>query len=282
MEMKIRNIDIDFSNAEIYWTPETPEFAQFWNATSTFLPYLEPFLNTVVREGMGELSDEERDQQLRRDCRIFMAQEAEHYRNHEKFNKKLRESGYSELSAREAVMKADYERYQEQRSQRFRLGYAEGFETLGPILACYFLEAARELQDPSVDDPTADLWRWHLAEEYEHRHVCNYLFHRLYPAYWYRLYGMAFAGRHMLSYMIGTALYLLREDRRTGKIVDPWRSRLRFAGVLGRMLGYAVPRMIKSAHPKYDPMTIPPPARSMEVLERAEQLWPRKRGKQAG
>jgi predicted metal-dependent hydrolase len=276
--MKVRDIDIDFSTAKVYWTPKTPEFAQFWNATSTFLPYLEPFLNQVVREGMGELSDD--DDQLRADCRIFMAQEGQHYRNHAKFNDTLRAAGYSDLSNREAVIKADYERYLEAKSLKFRLGYAEGFETLGPILACYFLEAAEELQDPTLDDPTADLWRWHLAEEYEHRHVCNYLFHRLYPGYAYRLYGVLYAGRHMFSYMIRTALYLLREDHRVGRIEDRWRSRLRMGGVLGRMFAYTVPRVIATMHPSYDPISIPPPEKSMDVLERAEKLWLRKRGKQ--
>jgi uncharacterized protein len=274
--VKVRDIDIDFSNAKIYWTPKTPEFAQFWNATSTFLPYLEPFLNNVVREGMGQLTDD--DAQLRQDCRIFMAQEGQHYRNHAKFNDKLRGSGYPELASREAVIKADYERYLKQKTLKFRLGYAEGFETLGPILACYFLEAARELQDPTLDDPTADLWRWHLAEEYEHRHVCNYLFHRLHPANAYRMYGIVYAGRHMLTYMIRTALYLLGEDYRAGRITDRWRSRIRMAGVLGRMLGYAAPRLVATMRPSYDPITIPPPAQSMEVLARAEATWPRQRG----
>lgn len=275
--MKVRNIDIDFSTAEVYWTPKYPEFAQFWNATSSYLPYLEPFLNRVVRQGMSRLTDD--DGQLRDDCRIFMAQEGEHYRNHEKFNNKLKESGYPELDRREAVMKADYEGYLKDKDLRFLLGYAEGFETLGPILACYFLESARELQDPDVVDPTVDLWRWHLAEEYEHRHVCNYLYHRLYPTYWPRVYGIVYAGMHMFTYMIRTTFYLLGEDYRTGRITDPWRSRLRLAGVGARMLAYVIPRVVKSMRPSYDPIMIPPPERSMEVLERAEELWPRKRAK---
>ena len=272
--MRVRDIDIDFSTAEVFWTPNTPEFAQFWNATSTFLPYLEPFLNRAVREGMGRLPDGD---ELREDCRIFMAQEGQHYRNHAKFNEKLRKSGYPELSDREAIMKADYDRYLKEKDTRYRLGYAEGFETMGPILACYFLEGARELNDSEVDDPTADLWRWHLAEEYEHRHVCNYVFRRLYPGYWYRLYGIAYAGRHMFSYMLRTAFYLLREDYRAGRIRDPWRSRLRLAGVCVRMFGYAIPRLVRSMRPTYDPIDMPEPERSMDVLRKAEELWPRKR-----
>ncbi|EID17216.1 metal-dependent hydrolase [Mycolicibacterium phlei] len=273
--MKIRNIDIDFSAAKVFWTPQAPEFAQFWNATSSYLPYLEPFLNKVVRKAANNLSEE--DAQLREDCRIFVAQEGQHYRNHAKFNALLRDSGYPELHKREAVMKADYERFYEEKDLRWCLGYAEGFETLGPILASYFLEAARELDNPDVDDPTADLWRWHLAEEYEHRHVCNYVFERLYPGYWYRIYGILYAGSHMLAYMLRTTFHLLREDYRTGRIRDPWRSRLRLAGVLFRMFKYLIPRLINAMHPTYDPIKLPAPERSMEVLAEAERKWTRKK-----
>lgn len=269
--MKIRNIDIDFSTAKIHWTPAAPEFAQFWNGISSFLPYLEPFLNKTVRAGIDLLPESELE--LRRDCRIFIAQEGRHYKNHEKFNRTLRESGYPELSRLEAKMKADYERYWQTKGHKFCMGYAEGFETLGPIMACFFLEGARELQASDIDDPTVDLWRWHLAEEYEHRCVANYLYHSLYKSYWYRLYGIAFALPHMLGYMIRTGLYLIHEDRRSGRIKDPWRSRLRFLGVMARLFAYATPRVIKSLHPKYDPINIPAPPRCMQVLEQSEIRW---------
>lgn len=274
--MKIREIDIDFSTAKIFWTPEDPEFAQFWNGTSSFLPYLEPFLNKAVREGANALP--ESAVALREDCRIFIAQEGRHYRNHAKFNQLLRDSGYPELAAREAAMKADYERYWKDKGLKYCLGYAEGFETLGPIMACFFLEGARELRKASVNDPTADLWRWHLAEEYEHRHVCNYLFHRLGHGYGYRLYGIAYAARHMLSYMISTSFYLLREDYKAGRIKHPWRSRLRTVGMLARLFAYLIPRLLRTLGPKYDPMNMPEPKRSMAILEQAEMKWTRARG----
>jgi len=273
MHMKVREVDIDFSTAKIHWTPDAPEFALFWNATSTFLPYLEPFLNRTVRAGMGMLPADQT--QLREECKIFIAQEGRHYKNHAKFNRVFRAAGYPELTTREAVMAADYERYWETKGHKYCMGYAEGFETLGPILACFFLEGARELQAPNVDDPTADLWRWHLAEEYEHRCVCNYLYHRLYGGYWYRLYGIAYSGAHMLAYMIGTALYAIREDRKAGRIKDVWRSRLRTAGMLFRMFAYLTPRLIRSLHPKFDPATIAPPARAMQILDQAEAKWGR-------
>ena len=271
--MKIRDLDIDFAQAKIFWAPEDPEFSQFWNGASSFLPYLEPFLNKTVREGANRLPADQST--LREDCRIFIAQEGRHYRNHAKFNALLRESGYPQLAAREARMKADYEGFWK-KGLKYSLGYAEGFETLGPIIACFFLEGARELQKSSVDDPTADLWRWHFAEEYEHRHVCNYLFHQTFPgAYWYRLYGICYAGRHMLSYMISTALVLLEQDYKAGRIKTPWRSRLRTFGMLGRLFLFIIPRLLNCLGPRYDPIHLPVPKRCMEVLAEAEAKWAR-------
>lgn len=211
--------------------------------------------------------------QLRPDCKIFIAQEANHYRNHARFNEVLRASGYPELERREQGIKADYDYYWAKKGLTYCMRYAEGFETLAPILACFFLEGARELRGNDVDDPTADLWRWHLCEEYEHRHVCFHLHHTLYPSYWLRLWGLMYAGRHMLNYMIGTARYLIREDRRSGRISDSVRSRIRFSSVMIRMFAYAIPRLLQSASPSYDPRNISPPPGCQEILEKAERLW---------
>ncbi len=80
----------------------------------------------------------------------------------------------------------------------------------------------------------------------------------------------------MLGYMIRTGWYMVKEDWKSGRIKDPWKSRLRFAGMLMRMFAYVVPRTIASLHPKYDPMHLPPPKRAMAVLEHAETRWARK------
>jgi uncharacterized protein len=271
--MKVRHIQIDYTDSELHWTPDTPEFAQFWNASSTYLPYLEPFLNRTVRAGIEMLEDNEENAELINDCKIFIQQETRHFKNHARYNAKLRASGYPELAQREKKMQADYKGFAETRSHKFCLAYTEGFETLGLIVACYFLEGAKELESPSVCDPTLDLWRWHLAEEYEHRHVAFKLFHKLYGSYWYRLFGIVYAGPHMLNYMFKTAFYIISEDRKSGKIADPWKSRLRMLGVSFRMAKYIVPRLLKTFHPSYDPLNAAEPRESMKVLAQAEEKW---------
>jgi predicted metal-dependent hydrolase len=272
--MKVREIEIDFTQAKLHWTPENPEFAQFWNAASTFLPYLEPFLNKTVRAGIKMLPSEATE--LREDSEIFIAQEGRHWRNHAKLNAFLRASGYPKLAECEAKMKSDYQYFWDKKGHKYCMGYTEGFETLGPIIACFFLEAAHELDKATVDDPTADLWRWHLAEEYEHRHVANYQFHAIYNSYWYRLWGICYSAPHMLGYMIGTGYYMISEDWKSGRIKDPWKSRLRFAGMLTRLFVYIVPRLLSSLHPKYDPKDLAAPPRSLAVLEHAETRWAEK------
>jgi predicted metal-dependent hydrolase len=269
--MKIRKVELDFSAAKIHWTPDSPEFAQFWNASSTLLPYLEPFLNRTVREAAKALPATEA--QLIEDARIFIAQEGSHYRNHAKLNQILRDSGYPGLVGRERGVKADYDRYEKEKGLKYCLGYAEGFETLGPIFAGFFLEAARELKKTDVDSSTATLWRWHFAEEYEHRHVCHELYQRLYGGYWFRIYGIAYAGRHMLDYILRTMSYLLGEDHKAGRVDRSLRSHLRRTGMLLRLLAYVTPRALSALSPRYDPKNIPEPAGAAAILAQAETQW---------
>ena len=269
--MKARKIQIELADAKVLWAAEAPEFSHLLNAVSSLLPYLEPFLNRTVRACMDALPAEHED--LRQDCRFFIAQESEHYRNHERFNRALRAGGYPDLGRREAKLKADYDFYWKHKSRSYCLRYAEGFETTTPILARVLATYLMEMRQLDLDDPTVLLFRWHLCEEYEHRHVCFQLHDVLHPSYWLRMWGLCYAGRHLLSYVIRTAMYLIREDRKAGRIPDVWNSRLRFSRILARIGLYAIPHLARVASPGYDPVDLPPPPDYETTLQEAEQRW---------
>lgn len=269
--MKVRRINFDFADASVLWSPEDPEFAQFWNAASTLLPYVEPFGIRVVGESIRHLSEE--DAELAADARVFMGQEAVHYRNHARFNELLTESGYPGLARRVAAVAEDYKRFSNERGFRFRLAYIEGFETAGPILAAWIFEESSEIRKPSVDETTVALWRWHLAEEQEHRHVANHLFERLDGSYPYRVFGVLYATHHLFSYLLGTMVYLLDEDYAAGRIRSKWRSRIRMVGMLSRLAWFALPRLAYALTPFYEPLRIPTPESCAEVLRTAEARW---------
>jgi uncharacterized protein len=174
--MKVRIPKMDFSQIPVHWAPN-PEFAQSYNAFSTVPAHIEPFLVKVMIAAKKVLDP--KHAQLHREMEVFIKQEVQHCKLHLAFNKHLVDSGYAVMLPIEAEYKADYDDYLKARSLRFNIAYAEGFESMGCAAAQVFFEDLDEFLD-GADDRAADLWRWHLAEEFEHREVCFQLYKALY------------------------------------------------------------------------------------------------------
>jgi len=264
--IKLRKVEIDFSDAKIHWSPNEPEFSQTWNAMSTAIPYLEGFLIKALRQTKEHLPDD-----LRREVDLFISQEGRHSKVHIKFNRVLRDAGY-DIEPWERKLQADYDRFLK-KGMKFALAYGEGFETFGPILSSFFFEGAPDLTT-EWDEPTCYLWMWHLAEEYEHRHVANYAFKELYGDYWYRIYALWFTSVHLFSYQLRLANLLIRQDLERGLIRGRRASRLRFARVTARLMAYMLPRVLFVCHRRgYDPGELPPPKNVMAFLDEASERY---------
>lgn len=262
--MHPRRIVLDFSAAPVHWIPGQPEMAQVLNAISTNNPQLEQFLVKVVMQCRNALPADETA--LREDARVFMAQESAHFKTHQAFNRILYEAGYDELPEREAQMRQDYDGFLNDRGLRFCLAYSEGFETFGPVFSHYFFEKVADRLARS-DQAVADLWRWHFAEEYEHRTVCNYLYERLYGGYFYRIYGLGYAFVHLMSYVFRVANYMIKEDRQRGTIGTRLRDRLRYLSFSTSLLTYVISRSLRALAPNYDPGMLPAPRSAIAFLE---------------
>ena len=222
--MEARKVDLDFSQAEVYWNPADPEYCQLLNAISSMLPELEGLLIKAVRDVARRLP-ESTAEDFRRDVKLFVQQEGRHSRLHKRFNDRLVAEGYDFLPPMIARIAADFDRFYEQKGPKFALAYAEGFETFGPLVSTFFFERAGVLM-ADWDEPTTYLWLWHFAEEYEHRTVCNYLYREVYDDYWYRIYAFWYATFHLFGYSFLVAMRLLAADRKRGRL----RRRLGGAG----------------------------------------------------
>jgi uncharacterized protein len=223
--LTVRKVDIDFSRARIHWNREEPEFSQFWNALSTGVPYLEPFLIQVLRR--------------------------------------------ERVEAEERRIAADYARYLRKKSLKFCLAYCEGFETFGPMISNFYFRDAPDLMK-DVDQETCYLWLWHIAEEYEHRTVCNDAYEELHDDYWMRIYGLWFAAIHLTRHSLRVARHLIAKGRERGAIPDRIRSRWRYARVLARIFGSVLPALVfRCMRPSYDPGPLPPPGNVLAVLDEA-------------
>src|SRR2546427_10799549 len=107
MDLKLRKVDIDFSDAKIHWNPQYPEFSHVFNAFSVGAPCIEPFLIKVMRPIKDRLPESATE--LRRAVAPFNSQEGRHYRMHMKFSTVLHQAG-SDTQACEGKMKDAYRR----------------------------------------------------------------------------------------------------------------------------------------------------------------------------
>jgi uncharacterized protein len=266
--MKVRIPTMDFSQIPVHWAPN-PEFAQSYNAFSTVPAHIEPFLVKVMIAAKKVLDP--KHAQLHREMEVFIKQEVQHCKLHLAFNKHLVDSGYAVMLPIEAEYKADYDDYLKARSLRFNIAYAEGFESMGCAAAQVFFEDLDEFLD-GADDRAADLWRWHLAEEFEHREVCFQLYKALYGnglfSWLYRVYGFVFAMRHIRAHTTRLATAMIAKDREGMTPEQLAESHKRLAAYQKKVKTASLKRLKAVFSPFYNPATRVPSPGMAELLAR--------------
>lgn len=205
----------DFAGLRAHWAPHR-EFAQIHNAASTVPAYIEPYLLKVMRLAKDKVDPA--NTALHEKLDIFIKQEMQHCKQHLAFNKAIRADGYEGMLPIEKEYEADYDRYLKEKSLRFNLAYSEGFEAMSSIAVTNFFEEFDHFM-AGADPRAAAMWKWHLAEEYEHREVAHEVYHELYGknrlfAWAYRLYGFYCAITHIRRHTGRVAAYLLSVDRK--------------------------------------------------------------------
>jgi predicted metal-dependent hydrolase len=264
-----RKPGLEFRDALPHWGPNR-EFSQITNAGSLSLPFVERYLNRVMQRAKEALP-QDRHARLRRDIDLFIQQESNHYRQHRLFNQKIEEAGYAAIAPIGRRLQADYDAFLANRSLRYNAAYCEGFESLGIIHALFFFEHVDDLfvgADPRV----VALWKWHLAEEYEHRSVCYEVHAAICGPFSYvsRLSGFFLALRHLSKFGADVSAALLAEDRtrmtpeeRRASVDSERLYRRRFAR-------FALPYLLRIVSPFYDPRRRRAPKGAAEFLLRYE------------
>lgn len=266
--MKVRLPTFDFSSIRPHWAP-VREFAQSYNAFSTVPAHIEPFLVKVMMRVKDALGDSH--PKLRESIEIFNKQEVQHCKQHVAFNKMLYKSGYAGMQALEKPYKDDYQRFLETRSLRFNVAYCEGFEAMGSSAGQVFFEELDEYLE-GADAAAVDLWKWHLAEEFEHREVCFQAYKALYGnglyAWLYRVWAFGYAVKHIGSHTARVADYLNQIDRQ-GMTEEQRQASLERQKLLkARISKASKKRLIKVLSPFYDPAKMVPSPGMAELLAR--------------
>ena len=193
-DVPIRIMQFEFDAGELV---QSIPGMSFGLGLSMTLPYLEPYLIRSMREALKQTDDAA----ITEEVKIFIGQEAQHFRQHRVLNDVLRSchGAYSGLQAIEDDMEADYQRFSKTKSLKFNLAYAEGFEAATCALA------RTTLKHQDIDADTSDLvklFTWHLTEEIEHRTVAFNIYDHLYGSYFYRLFVGLYAQYHFFGYVL--------------------------------------------------------------------------------
>lgn len=271
--MKVRTLAIDYSKVKPHWAPN-PEFAQQRNATSLIPVHVEPYLVKVMIKAREALPA--KHAKLKDELGIFIKQETQHYKQHQKFNDVLYAHGYEGLKELEAELSADYKRFLETKSLKFNLAYSEGFETLGPANLIAMFKGYDGLLT-GADKTVVDLWQWHMVEEYEHRSTVNDTLHTLYGRgplmYLYRIYGLFVAVKHLGSFSKRASAYLLAKDREhmtPEQLAESIEREKHAQKIFKRLLG---PYLLRALSPFYHPSQIPAPPGMNDYIRRVEQEY---------
>ncbi|WP_051063057.1 metal-dependent hydrolase [Ilumatobacter nonamiensis] len=213
-------------------------------AFSLTMPYLEPYLIRTYRSILDDITDEA----LAADVRDFIGQEAQHFQNHRRINTiikgQLGDDVADELQVFEDRLDADYRRFNAERSRRFNLVYAEGFEAMTCAMAMTMFDDAAAGEGMGADGrfgPWQQLWAWHAAEEIEHRTVAFNVYEHLEGNWAYRATGALRAQGHFHRAVDNMQRVLLASQGEPRKHhVPPWLRN-------GRS------RYLRTFRPGYDP-----------------------------
>lgn len=195
--MTVRRMEFAFRpDMDLVFVKDDPEMSFMFLGAWMMLPYLEPFLIRTMRDALPHVSDP----QLREDLKRFCAQEGEHFKQHAKANDLIRalHPSYAALRPLEEELDAELKAFTRDKPLKFKLAYAEGFESMTSAMSRAQFEVG--LYD-RTDSPLADLAKWHVMEELEHRSVAFDIYEHVVGSWFYRMKQSLWSQGHYMRWV---------------------------------------------------------------------------------
>jgi predicted metal-dependent hydrolase len=247
----VRKMPFSFTDIfDPHWNNSKPEWSHMVNGASLAMPFLEPYLIKTMRKALEMIGDET----LRNEVKLYMGQEAQHYQQHRRFNDLLIKQGYPELLGIEEQMKADFAHFEKNRSLKFNLAYACGFESMALGIG-HWLVNNRDSLFGGSDSRVASLILWHFVEEIEHKNVAFDAYQTVYGNYFYRVYGTLFATAHVVKYSRKAYQAMLKKDGLWTNLSSRWA----LLKIITKFFANMLPALITACLPGHHPSTIKDP-----------------------
>lgn len=162
--IEVRNIEIDLASVPRYWHGGRRAITRFFDNLSIFFPPGERFFIASVKAYRKRVTDP----QLQAEVRAFCAQEGVHSREHDRYNSMLAAQG-TPAPAMERRVDRLLRRVARYMPKRWQLAATCALEHFTALMGHLLLSNPQVLRD--AHPAMATLWRWHAAEENEHKAV---------------------------------------------------------------------------------------------------------------
>lgn len=184
-----RPVSFNFDQSSIHWILNDPFSSHTYNAINLLLPAGEFWFCRIFNKALPLIQDET----LKIDVKAFVKQEAIHARAHivgQKFMQaneydlekglKTAETIFGQLLAdRPFGLSIFNYKWVESHWLIARVGIIAAIEHFTGVIGQWTLDHSSNWDKNNADPEMSDLFRWHLAEEVEHRNVAFDLFHHL-------------------------------------------------------------------------------------------------------
>jgi len=162
---EVRNLRFDIDgDVPRYWHGGRRSVTAFFDNLSVFFPPGERFFIASVKAHRNLIEDE----RLKNEAKAFYAQEAIHSREHVRYNEMLAAHGYP-VEEMEARVQKLLDRVTARSSERMQLAVTAALEHFTALMAHLLLRDPKILE--GAHPVMAALWKWHAAEENEHKAV---------------------------------------------------------------------------------------------------------------
>ena len=278
-DLVVRRLLIDLEQPfERHWCGGDAFRSALFNALSMSFPVGEQFFIDAVREGAKHLGDSPEHQALRETVRGFIGQEATHRHLHGLYNAHLEKQGLINHWGPRAARRLEIGRRKmfstSEKGYLHELAITAAYEHFTALFGDLTLENIDQPGDwfAQSEEPLKTLWRWHAAEESEHKSVAFDLYVALGGNHSWRMRWFNYV---LIQFALDTLRQTVNNLWHDGTLFkfSTWRSGLKFA--FGRHgLVWRVIRPIRAyARPDFHPLQVGHPTRASDWLQAHSGQW---------
>ncbi len=278
-ELTIRRLSVDLSRGfSRHWNGGDAFMTAFANALSMSFPVGEQFFIDAVKAGNKALPDTPENAELKHLIKGFIGQEATHRHLHALYNAQLDKQGlinhWGPRAERRMVLGREKLFGKSEKPYLHELALTAAVEHFTAIFGDLTLERMDQPGDwfGGAEEPLKTLWRWHAAEESEHKCVAFDLYQRLGGNHTWRMRWYRFVTLQFSSDVFRQTVNNLWRDK-TLFLPSTWWSASRF--LLGRhgMLWRVAKPLWAYTRKDFHPMQVGHPTQSKEWLDKHSDQW---------